>query len=162
MANYYDEMADGYDALHGEEQIKKYSLIKKSLDISSHETILDIGHGSGVIAAVFEENDITGIDNSEKLLEKSRCRTINWDFNDLPLPFEDDSFDTVLCVTAFHHSYDFNVLAKEIKRIARSKVAVSLLKKSPSIEEQKNALKSIFESAEFENIGIDILMTVLL
>lgn len=156
--NYYDAISESYDELHGEEQRKKYTAISSNLNLEAGSTILDMGHGSGIIACVFSDFDITGIDNSEKLIEKSKCRTMQWDFNELPLPFEDKSFDAVMCVTAFHHSDNYKALALEMKRLTRKCVAVSLLKKSEGIQEQKKTLMSVFSKAELYDIGIDELM----
>jgi ubiquinone/menaquinone biosynthesis C-methylase UbiE len=127
---YYDEIADGYDELHRDEQLEKYRALKNLDLIHPEDTLLDLGHGSGLISTVFE-NPITGVDSSEALLARSPCETIVFDFND-PLPFEDASFDWVVSFTALHHARDPALLIAQAQRIARRGVAISLLRALPS------------------------------
>ncbi len=160
--NFYD-IIENYDELHGEEQVKKYSFIKEKLeelkiDVDNNELkILDVGHGTGLIKKVFLQKNILGIDNSKNLLKQSSCKTLFYDFNNIPFPFKNFEFDLLFCVTAFHHSNDFLKLALEFKRLSKI-VVVSLLKKSSSILEQKEVLKKVFENCiyNFYNHDIDV------
>ncbi len=159
--NYYDVISKKYDELHSEEQIKKYNFIKEKFNIKDNNVkILDVACGSGIIKEVFKNQNVFGIDNSKKLLEKAKKRnvkTLYYDFNKIPFPFKNKEFDYLFCVTAFHHSKNFLSLAKEFERLS-DKIAISLLKKSPSIEEQKEALKKVFKNYNysFYDLGIDI------
>ncbi len=163
MVNFYD-IIKNYDELHGEEQIKKYSFIKEKLNINIFDEtikILDVGHGTGLIKKVFKKNNILGLDNSKNLLKQSNCKSLFYDFNILPLPFKDKSFDYVFCVTAFHHSKNNESLALEFKRLSK-KIVVSLLKKSSFFEEQKKILEEVFKECNysFYDIGIDFVFIV--
>ncbi len=155
MVNFYD-IIKNYNELHGEEQIKKYSFIKQKLkelnyiDVDDENLeILDVAHGTGIIKKVFFQKNILGIDNSKNLLEQSECKTLFYDFNNIPFPFKSKEFDLLLCVTAFHHSNNFLKLAKEFKRLSNV-IVVSLLKKSKTLEEQKKVLEEIFKDCNFD------------
>lgn len=130
---YYDEIADGYDELHRDEQIEKYDALVALQLITADDRVLDLGHGSGLIAERIDAH-IIGIDASARLLERSPCETIVHDFSELPLPFDDASFDWVVSFTAIHHAPDPEALVAEALRIARKGVALSLLRDLPSFE----------------------------
>ena len=63
------------------------------------------------------------------------------------LPFEDKRFDTVISVTAIQNVDDYETAINEIKRVAKNKIAISVLKKSEKIEKIKELL-SDFETYE--------------
>lgn len=157
-ARYYNAIAPSYDELHGEEQRAKHRAIRRHIAVGEEDTILDVGHGSGIIASVFPAQSILGIDIAERLLAQSPCRTMCVDFSELPLPFSDRSFDWVLCVTAFHHASDPEGLAHEFARIARRGVAVSLLARSPRLAEQRRALRLALSDVREERSGVDVLV----
>ena len=46
--NYYDEISEGYEELHKEEQEKKIELIKQHLKVNPEEKLLDVGCGTGL------------------------------------------------------------------------------------------------------------------
>ncbi|MFT4309738.1 MAG: class I SAM-dependent methyltransferase [Candidatus Woesearchaeota archaeon] len=127
---YYDTISDSYIELHGQEQYNKHILVRDTGIIGENDTVFDIGHGSGIICNVFPNNTIIGLDNSKSLLSMSTARTIRHDFNILPLPIEDNSYDHTTCITAVHHHNSPGLLAREMKRIARKTVIISILKKS--------------------------------
>lgn len=147
---YYDELADGYDELHGDEQIAKHHAFAHLGLIEPDDTILDLGHGTGLIARTFP-NRIVGLDSSARLLDRSPCETRVWDFSRLPLPFEDASFDWVVSFTALHHARDPVGLLAEAERIARRGVAVSLLRSLPSFE----TLEPLFSGWKRYRAGAD-------
>lgn len=146
---YYDEIAEGYDELHGSEQLEKYRVLESLGIIGPDDTILDVGHGTGLITQVFS-NDITGLDASERLLEQSTSKTIFHDFNE-PLPFDDASFDWVVSFTAIHHARDPKAALDEMVRVARRGVGVSILRAIPSYE----GLIPLFSGWERHRAGAD-------
>ncbi len=140
--NYYDEIASGYDELHEEEQSKKVNLIIELLDIGE-EKILDVGCGTAFYSELF--NDYTGIDNSEGMLKRSRANVFFGEAENLP--FEDNSFDTVISVSALQNVENYEEAINEIKRVTNKKIAISVLKKSEKIDEIKKLLND-FETYE--------------
>ncbi|MBT3395069.1 class I SAM-dependent methyltransferase [archaeon] len=140
--NYYDHIAEGYNELHKEEQIKKVNLIIKLLNIDS-ESVLDVGCGTAFYSELFV--DYTGIDNSKGMIDLSKANVVLGDAADLP--FDDNSFDCVISVTALQNVKDYKEAISEIKRIAKNKIAISILKKSENLKNIRNLL-SDFESFE--------------
>lgn len=125
--NYYDTIAKGYNKLHYEEQLKKYRIVKDNLKIKKSGKLLDVACGTG-IARIFNCN-VNGTDSSERLLKQ--CRGIRKILaNAEELPFPDKSFDFVTCITAMHNFNSINKAIKEIKRVAKNVVVISVLKKS--------------------------------
>jgi len=129
--NYYDEIAEGYDELHGEEQRKKVGLIKKELDRLGirFASLLDVGCGTG-ISLEFWEGEKKGIDPSEKLIEKAQQKGLDVQVASAEhIPFNDNSFDMIICLTAAHH-FDLDKALKEIKRVGKTYFVFSFLKKA--------------------------------
>lgn len=124
---YYDQISEGYDELHKEEQLKKIFLIKKHLKTKKTDKLLDVGCGTGVSMA-FDCWQV-GVDPSFNLLKKIKSKkTINAaaEF----LPFKDKVFDIVVSVTAVHNFNEVEKGLKEIKRVGNDNFVISVLKKS--------------------------------
>ena len=125
---YYDNLAQGYDELHGEEQRKKMKIIRDNIVISPDSKILDIGCGTGISTDF--ECECIGIDPSEKLIEEAikkdkdkKHKYIVGKAEELDrFGFKDKEFDYVLCVSAVHHFNDFDKCLKEINRISKKAV----------------------------------------
>ena len=132
MADYYNEISESYEELHGAEQTKKLQAIKKSWNPKG--LILDIGCGTN-IANKFFKNTI-GLDSSFKMLKKG----INVCGEAEKLPFKNNSFDAILCLTAFHNFKSQKKAMSEMKRVLKKdQIAITLLKKSKNF----NGLKSL-------------------
>lgn len=125
--DYYDSIANGYNALHGEEQLRKLKIIKKCLprNFPKNGLILDVGCGTGISKML---GNVVGIDPSKKLLIRSEFPVIQGIAE--ALPFSDRTFDAVISVTALHHCKDIKKAIVEIKRVAKGTVVLSILKKS--------------------------------
>ncbi len=140
--SYYDEIAEGYNELHGEEQLNKLKLIAKHLNVDKNTKLLDVGCGTGLSAKVFD-CDITGIDPSEQLLKQCPFKTIK--ANAENLPFKDNEFDVVIAVTCIQNFKDINQGLREIKRVGKNKFALTVLKKSNKKDFILNQIKTIFQ-----------------
>ncbi|MBW3004290.1 methyltransferase domain-containing protein, partial [Candidatus Woesearchaeota archaeon] len=114
--NYYDETAEGYNELHGEEQLKKLRIIADEIKVTKDTKLLDVGCGTGLSAKVFNCN-ITGIDPAEKLLKQAPFKTIKAKAESMP--FKDHEFDIVIAVTSIHNFADIEAGLKEIKRVGK-------------------------------------------
>lgn len=139
---YYDSIAEGYDELHKEEQLKKIRIIKDNLKIKKSDFLLDVGTGTGFALDMFNCKKI-GIDPSPKLLKKANSKVIKGKAEALPFP--DKTFDIVMSITAVHHFDDIKKGLKEIRRVAKDRVAFSLLKKSSKLKEIKNLIDTFFK-----------------
>ncbi|MBN1644793.1 methyltransferase domain-containing protein [Candidatus Woesearchaeota archaeon] len=138
---YYDEIAKGYNELHGDEQLKKLRIIAEKLKVKKTDKLLDVGCGTGLSAKVFD-CDITGIDPSEELLKQCPFKTVKACAESLP--FLDNSFDIVIAVTSIHNFKDIEKGLKEIKRVGKHKFAFSVLKKSNKLELIKEIMSTCF------------------
>jgi ubiquinone/menaquinone biosynthesis C-methylase UbiE len=128
---YYDDIADGYDALHQEEQEKKIAIIKKHLVVLPGEALLDVGCGSGISTRCWECIR-TGIDPSEKLIAIAKEKDPQGTYlvhSAEALPFPDRSFDVVISVSAVHNFSDALAGLREMKRVGKGRYVITLLKR---------------------------------
>ena len=139
--NYYNEIAASYNELHGEEQKRKLGIIRDNLDVSKKSKLLDVGCGTGLSKDIFDCEWI-GIDPAEKLLEFCSGKTICCPGEDLP--FEDNSFDIVICVSALHNFTDFEKGLSEMKRVGKDKFVITVLKKSSNADLLKELIAKNF------------------
>jgi ubiquinone/menaquinone biosynthesis C-methylase UbiE len=132
---YYDEISRSYNQLHGEEQKKKFNLIKKYI----RGRVLDVGCGTGISTP---EGGI-GIDPSKELLKQNphKCYLASAE----NIPFPDKSFDTVICLTSVHNFSDIEKGLREMKRVGKSTFIISVLKKSPRFNMIVAKIKQIIE-----------------
>ncbi|MBT7902838.1 class I SAM-dependent methyltransferase [Candidatus Woesearchaeota archaeon] len=147
--NYYDGIASGYEELHLEEQMQKLKMIEKDLHICKTDKLLDVGCGSGISTRYWNNkcDSLIGIDPSEKLLEIARLKDTNGTY-DLgsaeKLPFKDCEFDVVISITAIQNFDNPRQGLLEIKRVGKKRFALTVLKKSPKIEEIKEIILDMF------------------
>ena len=93
-----------------------------SAHVISGDKILDLGCGDGYIAHKLRTKaEVTTLDVWEKFNPN-----VLHDLNDLPLPFEDNSFDVILLLDVIEH-LEFDAgedLLKELKRITRRSILI--------------------------------------
>lgn len=152
---YYDDIAEGYNELHGEEQLKKLRIVKKKLEdheikITPGTKLLDVGCGTG-ISTDFWDCDATGIDPSEGLIRQNinkgkKSRLIAAHAENIPFP--DKSFDIVLSITAIQNFDDVEKGLKEIKRVGKGCFVLSFLKKSEKADMIKGLIENMFDVNE--------------
>ena len=133
--NYYNKIAHSYNSLYKEEQIKKIKFIKKYCK----GKILDIGCGPFYTSEFF--NDIIGIDPSINLLKLSKsnnkiCARAE------SLPFKNKSFNTVLSITSIQNFSNIKKSIKEMKRVSKNNIIITIIKKSKKISYLKSLLKN--------------------
>lgn len=83
--------------------------------VKDGDMVLDLGCGNGRLLELFKGKNVeyVGIDNSNKLIEIARQRSLkfksyglNFDFvvgDALHLPFKREQFDVILAIAVFHH-----------------------------------------------------------
>ncbi|MFH1505696.1 MAG: methyltransferase domain-containing protein [archaeon] len=140
--SYYDSIADGYDNLHKEEQLKKLDIIRVNLPIEKGDALLDVGCGTGFSHDVLECN-WTGLDPSKKLLDKAKGRVVLGKAEAMPFP--DKSFDVVISVTAIHNFEDVEKGLREMKRVGDKRFAFGVLKKSDKFASIKKLIEEMFD-----------------
>jgi ubiquinone/menaquinone biosynthesis C-methylase UbiE len=84
---------------------------------------LDLGCGDGRLTAELRARSLTGADVSAVALERARKRLPEARLVQLapdePLPFDDVSFDLVLCAETIEHVRDVQLLVSEVRRVLR-------------------------------------------
>ncbi len=154
MDNYYDEISEGYEELHRDEQLKKLSFIKHKLEeydllFTPEDSLLDVGCGSGLTTRFWEFIGCkrTGLDPARKLLEKARSKDLGSHY-DLAaaenIPFPNSSFDVVISVTAIQNFHDVEKGLLEMKRVARDFLILTFLKRAENRKVIANLIKKHF------------------
>ena len=145
MPNYYDEIAQGYEELYKEEQLKKIRLIQEHLKVNSEDKLLDVGCGTGLTTEQWSCQRY-GIDPSVKLLEKARQEN-KIEYKQAPaenIPYPDNFFDVVISITAIQNFNDIKKGLREIKRVGKNKFVLSFLKKSNKRDFIEKKIKELF------------------
>jgi SAM-dependent methyltransferase len=94
-------------------------------------SVLEVGCGRGKLLKVLSEKyKVTGCD----IFKTQEIEDLNIDFHFSKcesLPFEDNSFDTVICTHVLEHVRDLNLSVNELKRVCRKKLIVVLPRERP-------------------------------
>ncbi len=110
---------------------KDYPDILAEINKENWHSVLDAGCGTGAVLELlskkYPDKEYTGIDISEKMIEVAskkglkNARFVRGDCENLP--FENESFDTVICSQSFHHYTDpqgfFNSVSRVLKNGGR-------------------------------------------
>ena len=143
----YEIIAKSYNELHKKEQLNKVKLIIKLLNIRD-EKVLDVGCGTAFYSDLFK--NYTGIDSSKEMLKQSKANVIQEDGE--KLYFKDNSFETVISVSAIHNFKDPIKGIKEIKRVAKNKIAISVFKRAKNFKVIEKELKDFKKLKEEKDI----------
>lgn len=108
--------------------------IKNELDLTSYETIVDVGCGTGALCSVLFENglSVTGIDPAEKMLKIAMNKLENKGITFVlanvleKLPFDDNCFDISIASYVAHGmgQNERKLLYAEMSRVTRYKVII--------------------------------------
>jgi len=153
--DYYGKIAKGYDELYEEEQANKLSIIKDNIKISKNTKILDIGCGTGVSSnfGCF----VAGIDPSRGLLRHNKGSRKACGIAEL-LPFKDNSFDYVICVTAIHNFDGIKGSLEEMKRVCNGHFIITILKRSRKFNMIKRIIGKKFKVYKMKEESKDIIL----
>lgn len=117
-------MKDKYDSkieiLKRKNRFKRYKTIKKLLNITKEDRILDVGCGKKdrSFACFNNENQITGLDLHDSCdLIKKNFKYVKGDASDLP--FKDKEFDIVVSIGMLENIHPKNKFSKSLKEIER-------------------------------------------
>uniref|UniRef100_A0A6M3L5V0 Putative methyltransferase n=1 Tax=viral metagenome TaxID=1070528 RepID=A0A6M3L5V0_9ZZZZ len=126
-SSYWDEVW----AREGTDTWRKYPLTfqKVASHISPEDTVLDVGCGVGVLLDVLKPlcREVAGLDISPKAIEILKSKGIEGKVGKLPtIDYPDKSFDVVVATETLEHLSEPELLVKEMMRVARKKVIVSV------------------------------------
>lgn len=148
MDDYYNQIAEGYEELHREEQEAKIDFIKSKLDfkIEPSYKLLDVGCGTGITTMPWPCNR-TGLDPASKLLAKGNKKDeVKYVLGKAEeIPFEDNSFDIVTSITAIQNFEDLKQGLSEIKRVGKNLFILTYLKKSGKAKQIEEIITKLFK-----------------
>ncbi len=159
----FDEYASKYDRWFETPEgktVKKFELqlLTEFIEPAKGKTMLEIGIGTGLFAMEFKKMgmDIYGVDPSEEMLKiaESRGFMVKQGTGG-KIPFENNSFDTILAMTSMEFSKTPGQFVKEMKRTAKPNgtvvVAVLNLLSLYGLERRIRGLfeKNVFTGAHF-------------
>jgi len=152
----YNESFLVYNRLREDEQLEKARFIKWLVAPKSKDKILDVGCGTGLSTSVFaKDGEIIGIDKSREMLRLNPYKTILGLAE--CLPFGDGTFDIVISVTSAQNFSSIHKAIREMKRVSKKIVAVSILSRSRKLKVLKNAVSKCFKEYKEYKINVDTL-----
>jgi len=136
-----------YDLRYKSEQESKYAKILKCVKLTSHDTVLDIGCGTGLFLLRLEVQSV-GLDISPALVSRAHSRLKRKLKKSLVLsdaeilPFRSNIFDTVFAVTFIQNVADPEKSLVEMSRVSRESatIVVTALKRAFTVEKIKEIL----------------------
>jgi ubiquinone/menaquinone biosynthesis C-methylase UbiE len=138
---YYDQISKSYNELYWEEQLSKIKVIKKNFELNPTDLLLDVGCGTGISSML--NCRVIGIDPSIELLKQADIVKIQAVAEHIP--FKDKSFDYAISLTAVHNFQDIEKALKEIRRVTKNHVIITVLKKSEKLEKIESLIKQLFK-----------------
>src|SRR3989344_7115416 len=146
---YYNTISSGYDKLYKEEQLEKIKLIDGY--VKKGDKLLDVGCGTGIVGEYFKDRcDVLGIDNSKDMLKRASIKTVLGSAE--VLPFEDKNFDAVISLTTLQNFNDIEKAIKEMERVCKRTLIVSMIKKSTKLNKVRKLLKDYKEIIQEKDI----------
>ncbi len=144
---YYSGIAQGYEELHKDEQLGKLKLVLERLPYKKTDKVLDVGCGTGLSSLLFTCRKF-GVDPTFELLQQAKPRLSVVQGIAEHLPFRDNAFDIVICLTALHNFTDPLRGLLEMKRVGTGKFAISILKRAKQFEELMKMVSKTFKVKE--------------
>jgi len=86
--------------------------------------ILDVGCGDGLIdSMIIRQRSDVSIEGIEVVIRPNVCFPV-MKYNGLNIPFNDNAFDTAICIDVLHHAKDPQALLREIVRVSRKHIII--------------------------------------
>lgn len=122
----FNEIADKYSVSHDGKFVEPmYEEVINRIKVLNPKSILDVGCGTGIILNQFKNKGIElyGLDISEKMIEEARKNLgeeVQLKLGDSEsMPWEDDSFELILCNASFHHYPNPKCALREMNRLLK-------------------------------------------
>ncbi len=154
---YYAQIAQGYEELHHEEQLGKLKHVFERLPYQKTDKVLDVGCGTGLSSLLFTCQKF-GIDPTFELVQQARKRMPVVQGVAEHLPFKDNSFGIVICLTALHNFSDPERALLEMKRVGTGRFAISILKRAKTFDHLMKLVSQTFKVKEMLEDPRDIIL----
>jgi len=125
----FNQQAKDYDNSNDSKHARTiYPFVLEKLDHTDYHSVLDVGCGTGaVLSAIMNRNKnrpiLAGIDISPEMIKVANARLgVHADLRTGDaenLPWNDNSFDVVLCIDSFHHYPNPEKALSEINRVVK-------------------------------------------
>ena len=104
-----------------------YPYISSELEKEDYHDLLDCGCGTGPMISLLYEKDpakhYTGLDITPRMIEVGKSKNlsgVDWVVGDCEdLPFDENSFDVIICSNSFHHYPNPQKFFDSVKRVLR-------------------------------------------
>lgn len=124
----FNDQASIYESTYNGRHAKKlYNSVIEKVDKFNCKNVLDIGCGTGTILSLLSINEnicLSGVDLSEEMINIAKQRlkgSIELKIGDSEkLPWEDDTFDAILCTDSFHHYPEPEKVLNEMARVLKA------------------------------------------
>ncbi len=123
---HFNETASDYDnSSDGKFVEPMYEVIVNEIQKSPGGRILDVGCGNGNLFTLLPDGkyELFGVDFSENMIAeaKRKCgKKATFSLADAEnLPFDDDTFDIIVCNASFHHYLHPDTVLKEMHRVLK-------------------------------------------
>lgn len=124
---HFEDTAADYNNSHDGRFVEPmYEALLKEIRKAQRGRILDVGCGNGNLFSLLPEGryELFGIDFSENMIAEARKKCGDraaFSVADAEeLPFEDDTFDFVVCNASFHHYIHPDTVAAEMHRVLKT------------------------------------------
>ena len=125
----FDEQASIYESTYnGRHAEKLYNQVIEKVNRFKCKNVLDIGCGTGTVLSLLAKNQdicLSGVDLSEKMIsiaKKKLMGRVELKLGDSEeLPWDDSTFDAIICTDSFHHYPEPEKVLKEMRRVLKAK-----------------------------------------
>ncbi|MCT7641467.1 methyltransferase domain-containing protein, partial [Aliarcobacter butzleri] len=120
--NYYDQ-EELWNRELTLQETERIDIVKKFIP-NDVKTILDAGCGNGAISNYLDGFNITAMDRSHEALKYVKNKSVEGSLDSLP--FEDNSFDLIICSDVLEHLPDdiYKKTIKEFKRVSKKYILI--------------------------------------
>lgn len=125
----FNNQAEIYDnTFYGKHAKALYEIVVEKILKLNVKSVLDVGCGTGnvlLLLTKFKEINLYGVDLSEKMLEEAKKKLNNKVELKLgdseKLPWNDETFESIICTDSFHHYPKPTTVLKDMARVLKSK-----------------------------------------
>ena len=150
FAKSYDEQVKGYHS-HGHDVLfgMCFEFVKPG------DTLLDLGIGTGLSSINFAKVglNVTGLDGSPEMLDECRKKDFakelkQYNIQDVPLPYPDNSFSHVICCGVFHFFGEIMPIIEDSYRLLKPGGIFAFTIATPTVKDKTSIVGNITDFIE--------------